>query len=537
MANSVTFPSSIGGDDNTYTDDNNPDTGLAGGGAVVRLIPMFSNVVNIANYVITVGSNAVNAPATNATSTTSLTIGTGSKSLTLAEIGKLFYIGQTVSISDTTGLNVMSGTITAFDSGTGAMTVNVTNAIGTGTIASWIISVGALSATSTGTSLVKGNGTGGFSAATVRTDYAEPTTALATGLLKNTTTTGAHTIAVAGTDYQAVITGGATTITTADLTVSRALASNASGKVVVSTVTSTELGYLSGVTSAIQTQLGTKQATLVSATNIKTVNGNTLLGSGNLAITTSGLNSGATTNMTGLLKGDGTTISATTDYATLGANTFTADQTIGWARVGHGSNFNSTNTVLGYDVLNGVSNTGTYNTAVGYMAGNGVTSGNYNTFLGARAGVSNTTGAGNIIISPMTSGSSVSPVFSVTTQNDRISMGSTGITNAYVQVAWTVVSDARDKTNFSPVPHGLDFVNQLKPISYQFRESRDSDITNGGVKYGFKAQDILELEGQNSVIIDSQNPEKLYYTSDHLIPVLVKAIQELTARVVELENR
>jgi hypothetical protein len=224
MANSVTFPSSIGGDDNTYTDDNNPDTGLAGGGAAVRLIPMFSNVVNIANYVITVGSNAVNAPATNATSTTSLTIGTGSKSLTLAQTGKLFYIGQTVSISDSTGLNVMSGTITAFDSGTGAMTVSVTNTIGTGTIASWIISVGALSATSTGTSLVKGNGTGGFSAASVRTDYAEPTTALATGILKNTTTTGAHTIAVAGTDYQLPITGGASTITTLDLTPSKALA-------------------------------------------------------------------------------------------------------------------------------------------------------------------------------------------------------------------------------------------------------------------------------------------------------------------------
>lgn len=52
------------------------------------------------------------------------------------------------------------------------------------------------------TGLVKGAGTANFSAATVRVDYAEPTTALATGILKNTTTTGAHSIAVAGTDYQ-----------------------------------------------------------------------------------------------------------------------------------------------------------------------------------------------------------------------------------------------------------------------------------------------------------------------------------------------
>lgn len=57
---------------------------------------------------------------------------------------------------------------------------------------------------------------------------------------------------------QVTITGAATTITTSNLTINRALISNGSGKVAVSTVTSTELGYLSGVTSAIQTQLNGK---------------------------------------------------------------------------------------------------------------------------------------------------------------------------------------------------------------------------------------------------------------------------------------
>ena len=57
---------------------------------------------------------------------------------------------------------------------------------------------------------------------------------------------------------QATITGAATTIDDADLTASRALVSNSSGKVAVSAVTSTELGYLDGVTSAIQTQLNGK---------------------------------------------------------------------------------------------------------------------------------------------------------------------------------------------------------------------------------------------------------------------------------------
>ena len=58
---------------------------------------------------------------------------------------------------------------------------------------------------------------------------------------------------------QAAITGGASTIVTSNLTASRALLSDGSGKVGVSAVTSTELSYLTGVSSAIQTQLNTKQ--------------------------------------------------------------------------------------------------------------------------------------------------------------------------------------------------------------------------------------------------------------------------------------
>ncbi len=65
---------------------------------------------------------------------------------------------------------------------------------------------------------------------------------------------------------QATITGAASSITAADLTVSRALQSNASGKVEVSTVTSTELGYLSGATSAIQTQLNGKEPSITAGT-------------------------------------------------------------------------------------------------------------------------------------------------------------------------------------------------------------------------------------------------------------------------------
>jgi len=63
------------------------------------------------------------------------------------------------------------------------------------------------------------------------------------------------------------IAGAVSTITTGNLTASRALASDGSGKVAVSTVTSTELGYLDGVTSAIQTQIDSKISTASSASN------------------------------------------------------------------------------------------------------------------------------------------------------------------------------------------------------------------------------------------------------------------------------
>jgi len=87
------------------------------------------------------------------------------------------------------------------------------------------------------------------------------------------------------------ITGGASTIATSDLTASRALASNSSGKVVVSSVTDTELSYVSGVTSAIQTQLGNKQASSTDLTAIAALVGTsgilTKTGAGTWALDTS----------------------------------------------------------------------------------------------------------------------------------------------------------------------------------------------------------------------------------------------------------
>ncbi len=63
------------------------------------------------------------------------------------------------------------------------------------------------------------------------------------------------------------VDGAISTVKSTDLTASRALASSGSGKIEVSAVTATELGYLDGVSSAIQTQLDSKIATTTSAAN------------------------------------------------------------------------------------------------------------------------------------------------------------------------------------------------------------------------------------------------------------------------------
>lgn len=83
--------------------------------------------------------------------------------------------------------------------------------------------------------------------------------------------TNVTSLQAALTSKQDVIVGAASTITEDNLATDRALVSNSSGKVAVSNVTSTELGYLDGVTSNVQTQLDKKLETApVTSVNSKT---------------------------------------------------------------------------------------------------------------------------------------------------------------------------------------------------------------------------------------------------------------------------
>jgi hypothetical protein len=192
--------------------------------------------------------------------------------------------------------------------------------------------------------------------------------------------------------------------------------------------------------------------------------------------------------------------------------------------IGNGAISGSYNTAIGsYSQASNVS--GERNVSVGVSALNVNTSGGYNVAIG-NSSLESCTGSSNLEIR-----SGNFPAFNITNQNNYISLGSSQSTMAYIKIAWTITSDARDKMNFGDVPHGLEFVTKLKPVSYQHKLSREEEVAHGPVRYGFLAQDILELEPDDSVIIDANDPESLRLTESNLLAVLVKAIQELKSEL------
>jgi len=119
-------------------------------------------------------------------------------------------------------------------------------------------------------------------------------------------------------------------------------------------------------------------------------------------------------------------------------------------------------------------------------------------------------------------------------------MGNNSHQSAWIKISWTVTSDARDKSIIGSVPLGLEFVNKLKPKQFQFltgNRGEEKRKPDGIDRYGFLAQDILELEGEKPIIANNKDSEKLAITESYLIPVLVNAIQELTERVRMLEDK
>lgn len=212
----------------------------------------------------------------------------------------------------------------------------------------------------------------------------------------------------------------------------------------------------------------------------------------------------------------------------------------------------SHNTFFGY--YSGRSNTtGSHNLFAGVCAGRSNTTGSWNLFAGQCAGFCNTTGISNIFIGfsagccntigsnnlLLGSGAGVDStgLANITTESNRIIMGNSNHTCAQIQVAWTVVSDCRDKHIYCRLDKGRGFLENINPIVFSFKNRETNEIKDIKKRYGFSAQEILQLEGDDPVLVGTDNPDKLGLTSDYLIPILVNAVKELSAEVKSLKSR
>jgi ethanolamine utilization protein EutQ (cupin superfamily) len=231
------------------------------------------------------------------------------------------------------------------------------------------------------------------------------------------------------------------------------------------------------------------------------------------------------------------------------------DAAIHGVRVGRGAGDIGSNTALGSGALN-ANTTGSFNTANGFNALQNNTTGGFNTANGFNALQNNTTGGSNtanglnagIGVSPFananTTGSNntfigFASVGASATASNVITLGNSSIATLRCQVTTiTSLSDERDKKNIAPLNAGLDFLTKLRPVSFTWntRDKAKVDVEDSG----FIAQELLQVQEQTGIIIPNlvsqENPDKLEAGYGTLIPVLVSAMQELTAMVKQLQN-
>ena len=194
--------------------------------------------------------------------------------------------------------------------------------------------------------------------------------------------------------------------------------------------------------------------------------------------------------------------------------------------------------------------TGSFNVANGTYALSANQTGNNNVSIGHRsldahlgsncvavgkdAGTNQTTSDNTISI-----GYNAQP--STITVDNEITLGDANITALRCNVTTiSSLSDIRDKSNIEDLPIGLEFVNALNPVKFDW--SRRDGSMEGAKDIGFIAQDLDNVQ-ENFDIADyanlvlKENPDKLEASYGKLVPVLVKAIQELSAEVAELKEK
>jgi hypothetical protein len=322
-----------------------------------------------------------------------------------------------------------------------------------------------------------------------------------------------------------------------------------SGNTVI--VNGIELRELSGGPGTVNKYIGTTAPTSLTA------NANLMVGSGG-----SGISTGSNNTVLGLFSGGALTdgddnvvvgVAALTSSASGSENVAIGKQAIGvvgnssfgQVAVGFGALksittvTSSPNTAIGWRSLWNTISSGA-NTALGAGSGQSVSTGSDNTFLGVYAGEGSglnsiTTGSNNICIGS-NSGAPTS------TTSNSITLGNSSNTVLRCAVtSITSLSDARDKKEITELSAGLDFVNTLKPVEFIW-DDRNEEGKHDVKDFGFIAQDLKATQEKYDMaetlgLVYEENPEKLEASYGKLIPILVKAIQDLSAKVEALENK
>ena len=177
---------------------------------------------------------------------------------------------------------------------------------------------------------------------------------------------------------------------------------------------------------------------------------------------------------------------------------------------------------------------GSNNISMGYRTAHNI-SGSNNTLIGASILTSSSdslSGSNNTLI-----GKSASP--SSASVNNEMTLGHSGLNTLRCnQTSITSLSDGRDKINVAELGEGLDFVTRLKPVKFEWK-TRDGNIKDGTCEAGFIAQDLQKLQKDTDtdylkLVMDS-NPDRLEASYGKLVPILVRAIQELKSEVEQLK--
>jgi len=193
---------------------------------------------------------------------------------------------------------------------------------------------------------------------------------------------------------------------------------------------------------------------------------------------------------------------------------------------------------VGYDAL-GRSSTSNplYNVAIGYEAGASIYSGDYNTIIGYEAvsDADNQYYLNNCTV--LGSGATASS----SSASNQITLGNSAISSLRCNdTSISSLSDERDKTAIEDLPYGLDFINDIRPVKFTWNR-RDGSMGDRP-EIGFIAQELYDAELSHSStrytrLVSWENPEKLEARPMATYPILVKAVQELSAKCDALEAR